>query len=239
MSSSTDSLTGRVVRQGDWGFERARLGWNQLYSSHPEAVVFCAETADVVNALTWARHNGIHVRIRSGRHCLEGWSAVDGGLVIDVSALKTAQIDALTSFDQNTGQGPQVIAQSKGDPAAIGAAIAAGPTTMGGKVLPGLVARRQQEAGMFAGGPPAAGGAAPGGSVEPTAGDGTSTAPNATPGGANDPVAANAFATANQMEQRASELEQPINTAKFWQAQGLPVQVPVGDPQAIRQAAQR
>ena len=149
------------------------------------------------------------------------------------------QIDALTSFDQNTGQGPQVIAQSKGDPAAIGAAIAAGPTTMGGKVLPGLVARRQQEAGMFAGGPPAAGGAAPGGSVEPTAGDGTSTAPNATPGGANDPVAANAFATANQMEQRASALEQQINTAKFWQAQGLPVQVPVGDPQAIRQAAQQ
>ena len=93
MSSSTDLLTGRVVRQGDPGFEAARLGWNQLYSSHPQAVVFCSETADVVNALTWARHNSVPVRIRSGRHCLEGWSAVDGGLVIDVSALKSAEID--------------------------------------------------------------------------------------------------------------------------------------------------
>ena len=93
MSSSTDSLTGRVVRQGDSGFEAARLGWNQLYSSTPDAVVFCGRTADVVNALTWARHNGVPVRIRSGRHCLEGWSGVDGGLVIDVSALKSAQID--------------------------------------------------------------------------------------------------------------------------------------------------
>jgi FAD/FMN-containing dehydrogenase len=86
-------LTGRVVWKDDSGFEEARLGWNQLYSSDPEAVVFCAGTADVVNALTWARQNGTPVRIRSGRHCLEGWSAVDGGLVIDVSAMKSAQID--------------------------------------------------------------------------------------------------------------------------------------------------
>jgi FAD/FMN-containing dehydrogenase len=93
MSSNTDTLTGRVVRQGDSDYEAARTGWNRLYSSHPEAVVFCAETADVVNALTWARQNGVPVRIRSGRHCLEGWSAVDGGLVIDVSEMKTAKID--------------------------------------------------------------------------------------------------------------------------------------------------
>jgi FAD/FMN-containing dehydrogenase len=94
MSSNTDTLTGRVVRPGDSDFEAARTGWNQLHSSHPEAVVFCAETADVVNALTWARRNGIGVRIRSGRHCLEGWSAVDGGLVIDVSRMKSAEIDS-------------------------------------------------------------------------------------------------------------------------------------------------
>ena len=58
--------------------------------------MFCGETADVVNALTWARHNGVPVRIRSGRHCLEGWSAVDDGLVIDVSALKSAEIDPVS-----------------------------------------------------------------------------------------------------------------------------------------------
>ena len=51
MSSNTDTLTGQVVRRGDAGYESARLGWNQLHSRHPEAVVFCAETQDVVNAL--------------------------------------------------------------------------------------------------------------------------------------------------------------------------------------------
>lgn len=94
MSSSTDQLTGHVVRQGDPEYDVARTGWNQLYSSQPAAIAFCADTADVVNALSWARRNRKPVRVRSGRHCLEGWSNVDDGLVIDVSAIKWAQIDA-------------------------------------------------------------------------------------------------------------------------------------------------
>jgi len=39
------------------------------------------------NALTWARQNDVALRVRSGRHCLEGWSNVDNGIVIDVSEL--------------------------------------------------------------------------------------------------------------------------------------------------------
>ena len=90
----TTKLTGNVVRQGDSGYEAARLGWNRLYSHYPEVIVFCTETQDVVNALTWARQNDIPIRIRSGRHCLEGWSAVDDGIVIDVSEMKSAKIDS-------------------------------------------------------------------------------------------------------------------------------------------------
>ena len=89
----TTTLTGEVVRQGDSGYDAARISYNHLFSHHPEAVVFCGETQDVVNALTWARQNDVPVRIRSGGHCLEGWSVVDDGLVIDVSRLKSAAID--------------------------------------------------------------------------------------------------------------------------------------------------
>jgi FAD/FMN-containing dehydrogenase len=87
------TLTGEVVRPGDPGYEAARIGWSHLYSSHPAAIVFCTQTGDVVNALMWARHNDIRVRVRSGRHNLEGWSAVHDGLVIDVSRMKSAEID--------------------------------------------------------------------------------------------------------------------------------------------------
>ena len=45
----TAALTGEVVRHGDSGHEAARVGFNLLYSSHPGAIVFCAQTPDVVN----------------------------------------------------------------------------------------------------------------------------------------------------------------------------------------------
>lgn len=82
MSSRTDRgmtpltaatvLTGDVVRPGDSGYEQARVGWNRLYSRYPEAIVFCCDTQDVVNAVCWAREEGIALRARSGRHSLEG-----------------------------------------------------------------------------------------------------------------------------------------------------------------------
>jgi FAD/FMN-containing dehydrogenase len=50
-------------------------------------------TKDVVNAITWARQNNVALRARSGRHSLEGWSNVTGGIVIDVSEMKSARLD--------------------------------------------------------------------------------------------------------------------------------------------------
>ncbi|MET8407387.1 FAD-binding oxidoreductase [Streptomyces sp. NPDC005195] len=87
-------LTGRIVRPHDAGYTDARLGWDQLFSHYPLVIVFAQNTRDVVNALTWARQNDVALRIRSGRHSLEGWSNVDSGLVIDISELKSVHIDA-------------------------------------------------------------------------------------------------------------------------------------------------
>ncbi|WP_018332576.1 hypothetical protein [Actinomycetospora chiangmaiensis] len=49
------ALTGRVVRPGDGASEAASAGWNGLHVRRPAAVVFASGTADVVNALAWAR----------------------------------------------------------------------------------------------------------------------------------------------------------------------------------------
>jgi FAD/FMN-containing dehydrogenase len=98
MTAQASRLSGDVVRAGDPRYEAARKGWNHLYSHYPEAVVFCSNTTDVVNALEWAQHNDVAFRVRSGGHCLEGWSTVDGGLVVDVSGLKSAQISAASGL---------------------------------------------------------------------------------------------------------------------------------------------
>jgi FAD/FMN-containing dehydrogenase len=88
-----DTLTGRVVRPDDDDYPAASAGYNLLYAHEPAVIVFARSAADVVNALCWARRNDVAVRVRSGRHNLEGWSCVDGGIVIDVSDLKSAVID--------------------------------------------------------------------------------------------------------------------------------------------------
>ncbi|MDT0527981.1 FAD-binding oxidoreductase [Micromonospora sp. DSM 115977] len=86
-------LTGRIVRPSDPGYGKASLGWDELFVRYPLVIVFAQETQDVVNALTWARQNDVALRVRSGRHSLEGWSNVDNGIVIDVSELKSTHID--------------------------------------------------------------------------------------------------------------------------------------------------
>jgi FAD/FMN-containing dehydrogenase len=91
---NTQALTGRVVRPGDSYYTEASRGWNHFFTHKPSAVVFAHETADVVNALSWARQQGVPFRVRSGGHALEGWSGLDDGIVIDVSGLKSVSIDA-------------------------------------------------------------------------------------------------------------------------------------------------
>jgi FAD/FMN-containing dehydrogenase len=92
-STDTATLTGRVIRPDDADYAEASAGFNRLVSRRPAVIVFASDTADVVNALSWARRHDVPVRARSGRHALEGWSAVDDGIVIDVSQMKAVNID--------------------------------------------------------------------------------------------------------------------------------------------------
>jgi hypothetical protein len=125
-------LTGRIVRPGDADYPRARAGWNLLFTHQPRVIVFAQEKQDVVNALSWARQHDVVVRVRSGGHCLEGWSSVDDGIVIDVSAMKSATIDT-ASNTATVGAGLNQLEAVT----ALGAAGYAAPTGTEGTV--GLV----------------------------------------------------------------------------------------------------
>ncbi|MBF9132152.1 FAD-binding oxidoreductase [Plantactinospora sp. S1510] len=123
-------LTGRIVRPQDPGYQSASLGWDELFVRYPLVIVFAQETQDVVNALTWARQNDVALRVRSGRHSLEGWSNVDNGIVIDVSELKSTQIDAasrvarvgagLNQLEAVTALGEQDLAVTTGTEGSVG-----------------------------------------------------------------------------------------------------------------------
>ena len=86
-------LTGRLVFPDSPDYESARLGWARQFSKFPLVIVFCQNVQDVVNALSWCREHDVAFRVRSGRHALEGWSSLDGGVIIDVSDMNQIHVD--------------------------------------------------------------------------------------------------------------------------------------------------
>lgn len=136
--TTTTMLTGDVVRAGDSGYEAARVGWNRLHSRYPEAIVFCCDTQDVVNAVRWAREEGIALRARSGRHSLEGWSSIDGGLVVDVSRMKSIVIDeAARTATVGTGLTQQETVAALGQHGFVVPTGSEGGVGLGGVILGG------------------------------------------------------------------------------------------------------
>lgn len=98
--SSSDSdkpapLTGRIVYPEDTEYPAAKQAWDRLFVTFPLAIIFAQQPQDVINAITWCRQNGVEFRARCGRHSLEGWSSLNGGIVIDVSEMKNIVIDPL------------------------------------------------------------------------------------------------------------------------------------------------
>ena len=56
-------------------------------------IVRCAGTADVISSVNFAREHGLHVAVRGGGHSFPGHSVCEGGLLIDLSAMKGIRVD--------------------------------------------------------------------------------------------------------------------------------------------------
>jgi hypothetical protein len=107
-------LAGGLLRRGDTGYDEVRRVWNGMVDKRPALIARCAGTADVVASVRFAREHDLLVSVRGGGHNYAGKSVCEGGLMIDLSAMKgitvdpsrrTARADAglrLGEFDQAT-----------------------------------------------------------------------------------------------------------------------------------------
>src|SRR3954466_5508307 len=89
-------LRGQLVRPEDEGYDEARSIWNGAHDQRPALIVQCAGVADVMRAIDFARSENLVVAVRGGGHSLPGFSSVDGGLVIDLSAMRSVHVDPAT-----------------------------------------------------------------------------------------------------------------------------------------------
>jgi FAD/FMN-containing dehydrogenase len=86
-------LTGTVITPDDAGYDDARMMFDGGLDPHPAVIAQVADTADVARVVTIARDGGIELAVRSGGHSVAGHSTTDGGLVLDLRAMKRIDID--------------------------------------------------------------------------------------------------------------------------------------------------
>jgi FAD/FMN-containing dehydrogenase len=87
------SIRGRVVQPGDHEYDAARIVRNGLIDRRPALIVQCHGTADVVDSVNFARDRGLLLSVRGGGHNVAGNAVNDGGMVIDLSLMRSVAVD--------------------------------------------------------------------------------------------------------------------------------------------------
>jgi len=88
------SLRGQLIQHGDAEYEEARHVMNGMIDRRPRLIVRCADVADVLSCVNFAREESLVLSIRGGGHNIAGFGTNDGGLVIDMSGMKGIRVDA-------------------------------------------------------------------------------------------------------------------------------------------------
>jgi FAD/FMN-containing dehydrogenase len=87
------SLRGRLLAPGDDGYDATRVVWNGMIDRRPAFIVCCAGVADVIESVAFARRHALPLSIRGGGHNVAGYAVCDGGLMIDLSAMRAVRVD--------------------------------------------------------------------------------------------------------------------------------------------------
>src|SRR5258705_1485527 len=86
-------IAGSVLSPSDPEYENARRIHNGLIDRRPALVARCHGTADVQAAVRFARARGLEIAVRGGGHNVAGNAVCDGGLMIDLSAMRGVHVD--------------------------------------------------------------------------------------------------------------------------------------------------
>jgi FAD/FMN-containing dehydrogenase len=89
------SLRGQSFCPGEQGYDAARTVPNAMINRRPATVARCAGPADVIACVRFAREHDVLVSVRGGGHSVAGKSVCDGGLMIDLSAMKGIRVDPI------------------------------------------------------------------------------------------------------------------------------------------------
>jgi len=84
---------GRLMGPSDKDYDEARALYNGMIDKRPKLIARCTDAADVLAAVNYGRDNKLLLAIRGGGHSGPGLGSCDGGLVIDLSQMRSVRVD--------------------------------------------------------------------------------------------------------------------------------------------------
>ncbi|MGF1758706.1 FAD-binding oxidoreductase [Photobacterium sagamiensis] len=88
-------VRGQIVLPDDSDYDDIRQIWNAMIDRRPALIVRCSGTADVIHAIQFARQYQLLTSIRGAGHNIAGKSLCDGALLIDLSTMRSVQVDPI------------------------------------------------------------------------------------------------------------------------------------------------
>ncbi|HEY7731295.1 MAG TPA: FAD-binding oxidoreductase [Gaiellaceae bacterium] len=86
-------VQGRLLVEGDAGWDEAILVWNGMAAKTPALVVQPTSAEDVGEIVSFARERGLLLSVKGGGHHVAGIAIAEGGLTLDLSQLREIEVD--------------------------------------------------------------------------------------------------------------------------------------------------
>jgi hypothetical protein len=88
-----ESFRGQLLWPGEPGYDPTRAIPNAMIDRRPALIARCAGAADVIACVRFAREHDLPLAVRGGGHSVAGKSVCEGGLMVDLSAMKGIRVD--------------------------------------------------------------------------------------------------------------------------------------------------
>ena len=146
ISELRSRVSGEILLSDDAGYETGTTTFYGGFEQWPAGVIRPANAADVAAVVTTVADSGAELAVRSGGHSLAGHSLSDGGIVLDLGAMRSLDIDpedrtawaetGLTAAEYTEAAGAHGLVTGFGDTGSVGI----GGITLAGGI--GFLARR-------------------------------------------------------------------------------------------------
>ena len=130
-------IKGQILTPEDTDYDRARTVFSGAIDRRPALIARVTDADDVARVIALARDTGTELAVRGGGHSVAGHGTSEGGIVLDLSAMRALDIDAerrtawaetgLTAGEYTTAAHEHGLATGFGDAARSGSAASRWP----------------------------------------------------------------------------------------------------------------